>query len=146
VRMLRIVGALAATAGMTACLSFGPNAATTTPTAEQVARCRAEMYLAPDLKLAPKGFKLIQGIDAAIWFKFVTPRQPFAQIFRAEIVDTARFKVLGGMADSHAPSWWDVNGKRLVGGSVSLPNVRSMWVAIEEGDEQLTVYVSWHET
>jgi hypothetical protein len=144
--MLRIVAALAAMAGLTACLSFGPNAETTTPTAEQVARCRAEMYLSPDLKLEPKGFKLIQGIDDAIWFKFVTPRQPLSQVFRSEIVDTARFKALVGLADSHAPSWWDVNGKRLVGGSVSLPNVRSMWVAIEEGDEQLTVYVSWHET
>jgi hypothetical protein len=142
----RFLAVLAAMAGLTACLSFGANVETTAPTAEQVARCRAEMYLARDLTLDPKGFKLIQGIDDAIWFKFVTARQPHSQLFRSDVVDTTRFKAHVGTADSHAPAWWDVKGKRLMGGSVSLPNVRYMWVAIEESGELLTVYISWHET
>ncbi len=129
---------------LTGCLSFGDNVDTATPSAEQVARCRAEMHLAPGLVLTARGYKLTQGIDDAIWFKFVTARQPVAALFRPD-VDTTTFRPGVEIQPAGTP-WWDAQGKKLVGGQVSLPNARFMTVGIDEQGEDMTVYVMWAET
>jgi hypothetical protein len=126
------------------CLSFGEDVETAAPSPAQVARCRSEMHLAPALSIEPRGFKLTQGIDDAIWFKFVTARQPAARLFRPD-VDVSLFKPGVALQPAMTP-WWDAQGKRLVGGQVSLPSARYMTVGIEERGEQMTVYIMWAET
>ncbi len=41
--------------------------------------------------------------------------------------------------------WWDVKGKKLLGGQVELPNTRFMNVGVEKNDDGYLVYIMWHE-
>ncbi len=129
------------------CLKFGNDEETTTPSAEQVARCRSEMYLHPGLRIRPLGYKLIgSGIDDAIWFKFGVDTSSPAEIFNTNVVDVSGF---GDEFELQAPSascqWWDIGGKKIYGGSVSLPNVRFMNVGIKGDEGEAIVYIMWHE-
>ena len=42
--------------------------------------------------------------------------------------------------------WWDVEGKELVGGEISLPNARFMNLGAEKIEGGYIVYIMWHET
>ena len=48
--------------------------------------------------------------------------------------------------ETDGPKWWDVKGKKLLGGKVELPNVRVMTVGIEKTEEGCVVYIMWWET
>jgi hypothetical protein len=112
---------------LTGCLDFfGPDITTTTPSAGDVSRCRAEMYLDSNIEIQPEGFKLTSGIDDAIWFRFVAKTDQIAAVFRKDTVDTSKFAP-GFKHDDYAmPSWWDASTKSLVGGRVSLPNAQML--------------------
>ncbi len=142
---MAVVLLCAASAG---CLKFGDDEETTAPSADQVARCRAEMYLTPGLKIRPLGYKLIgSGIDDAIWFKFGTDTSSAAEIFRTDIVDVSGFgEALEIQAPASKSDWWDIAGKKIHGGRVSLPNARFMSVGIASSEGQSVVYIMWHET
>lgn len=128
-------------------LDFGPDITTRTPSVAEVQRCRAEMYINPDLEIVPEGCKLTSGIDAAIWFRFVAKTNNLAKVFRKDKVDTTKFTTSNDLTGSGLPSWWDVNSKKLAGGQVALPNVRFMNVGyVNNKNGTLTVYVMWHET
>ncbi len=131
----------------TGCLDFGKDEETTSPTKAQVSRCRSEMYLNPSMKITPLGFKIEgSGIDDAIWFKFKTDASDVDKIFDSKVVNTSKFK--DGFTFIHKMDelkWWDVRGKKLLGGQVELPNVRFMNVGIEKNDEGYLVYIMWHE-
>lgn len=127
------------------CGLFGPDVVTETPTPEQIARCRAEMYLMADLALEAKGLKIVEGPDTAMWFKFVVVKQPLDKIFQPEVVDVSKFAPGIRFTETTLPAWWDVQGKTFLGGNVALPNVRYMRVGIDEHGEALTVYIMWHE-
>ena len=132
---------------LTGCLNFGKDEETTSPTKDQVSRCRSEMYLNPSMKITPLGFKLGgSGIDDAIWFKFKTDISDLHEIFDGSVVDASRFK--DGFTFTHEMDklkWWDVKGKKLLGGQVELPNVRFMNVGVEKNNEGYVVYIMWHE-
>ena len=51
-------------------LSFGNEFSTTTPSAKEVQRYRAETYLKESLKISPLGLDVIVGIDRSVHFKF----------------------------------------------------------------------------
>ena len=129
------------------CLDFGKDEETTSPTKAQVARCRSEMYLNPSMKITPLGFKLEgSGIDDAIWFKFKTNIVEVQEIFDDKVVDTSKFE--DNFTFTHEMNelkWWDVKGKKLLGGQVELPNVRFMNVGVEKTNEGFVVYIMWHE-
>lgn len=132
---------------LSGCLDFGPNVTTTTPSASDVSRCRAEMYIDPDVKIQPKGFKLTSGIDDAIWFKFNAETPNITNVFRDDVVDSSLFRKGFTLHSDSLPSWWDVSLQSLTGGQVSLPNARFMNVGyFDNGDGTLTVYIMWHET
>ena len=86
------------------------------------------------------------GIDDSIWFKFKTDTVDLREIFAGKVVDISEFKsdfTFGhGMTEL---KWWDVKGKSLLGGQVSLPNVRFMNVGIEKIHDGYVVYIMWHE-
>ena len=65
---------------------------TTSPTKEQVNRCRSEMYINPSIRIAPLGFKHVRYRDDAIWFKFKTDVSDVQKIFNAKVVDTSKFQ------------------------------------------------------
>ena len=132
----------------TGCLDFGEDEQTTTPTKDQLSRCRVEMYLKPSMKITPLGYKLEgSGIDDAIWFKFKTDVSDLKEIFDSKVVDTSKLK--DGFAFAHdmdGVKWWDTKGKDFLGGQVELPNARFMNVGIEKNDDGYLVYIMWHET
>ncbi|MFT5524650.1 MAG: hypothetical protein ACI9HK_002612 [Pirellulaceae bacterium] len=129
------------------CGKAGNDVTTTTPSQEYVARCRAEMYIRDDVDIHPKGFKLITGMDDAIWFKFVTKAENILDVFDDEKVDTSKFSSGFKIDNASMPTWWDVNGRKLLGGQIQLPQGRAMNVgSLKNGDETLTVYVMWFET
>jgi hypothetical protein len=119
---------------------------TETPTPEQIARCTIEMFLTVDLPLEAKGLKMAEGIDTAMWFKFVVAKQPLENLFKTEVVKVSEFAPDITFTNANLPDWWDVQGKALVGDNVALPNGRYMQVGIEEADDTLTVYIMWYET
>lgn len=132
----------------TGCLDFGEDEETTTPTKDQVNRCRSEMYLKPSVKITSLGFKLRgSGIDDAIWFKFKTDSANLAEIFDVATVDISKFeddfKFIYEMKEL---KWWDVESKKLHGGQVSLPNARYMDVGAEKTEEGYVIYIMWFET
>jgi hypothetical protein len=130
------------------CFGFGRDEETTTPTESQMNRCRTEMYLNDSVEIMPLGFKLLGwGIDDAIWFKFETNVDDLSQVFDTTVVDTSKFKEGFTFMDKmEKMKWWDVQGKRLLGGEVSLPNGRFMNVGAEKVDEGYVIYIMWHET
>ena len=129
------------------CLEFGRDVTTVAPSAQDVIRCRTEMYIKADAKITPEGFKLTSGIDDAIWFRFLAHTGDIADVFETETVDASKFRSGFKFADVSAPSWWDVAKKPLTGGQVSLPKARFMNVGfVDNEDGTLTVYVRWHET
>lgn len=132
---------------LSGCLSFGSDVETASPSPEQVARCVAEMYINPGVVIRPLGFKLLgSGIDDAIWFKFETTAN-VQSLFNLKIVDTSGFSESSNQAqDGQGPSWWDLSGKKLLGGQVQLPNARFMNVHIEKKGDRNIVYILWHET
>jgi len=128
------------------CLDFGKDEETQTPTAAQVARCRSVMYLNPDLKIGPLGFKLRgSGIDDAIWFKFKAKASEVAEVFDTAVVDVSEFKQGFTMLSVKGLKWWDVKGKTFLGGEVSLPNVKFMKAGITKTADGFLVYIMWHE-
>jgi len=129
------------------CLDFGKDEETTSPTKAQVARCRSEMYLNPSMKITPLGFKLEgSGIDDAIWFKFKTNIVDVQEIFDGKVVDTSKFEDYFTFThEMNELKWWDVKGKKLLGGQVELPNVRFMNVGVEKTNDGYVVYIMWHE-
>ena len=131
----------------TGCLDFGKNEGTTSPTPDQVNRCRSEMYLNPLMRITLLGFKLEgSGIDDAIWFKFKSGISDVQKIFDVKVVDTSKFKT--GFTFIHEMKelkWWDVKNKELLGGQIELPNVGFMNVGIEKNDDGYIAYIMWHE-
>ncbi len=129
------------------CLDFGKDEETTSPTKAQVARCRSEKYLNPSMKITPLGFKLEgSGIDDAIWFKFKTNIVDVQEIFDGKVVDTSKFEEYFTFThEMNELKWWDVKGKKLLGGQVELPNVRFMNVGVEKTNDGYVVYIMWHE-
>jgi len=143
----RIVLLLFPTLLLSGCLDFGTNIETTSPSAADVERCRAEMYIDPEAGIQPVGFRLISSLDDAIWFKFVAETADISTVFRDEIVETSRFGQTVMSDDPSSPAWWDVSEQSLVGGQVDLPNARFMQVGhVDNGDGTLTVYILWQET
>jgi len=104
------------------------------------------MYLNPDLKIGPLGFKLRgSGIDDAIWFKFKVKASEVAEVFDTAVVDVSEFKDGFTMLPVKGLKWWDVDGKTFLGGEVSLPNVKFMKVGITKTDDGSLVYIMWFE-
>lgn len=130
------------------CLKFGRDVETTSPSASDLQRCRAEMYLEPDLDLTPLGFKLEgSGIDDAIWFKFRTEADDLSQVFQEDVVDISSFQEgFSSLYPVPGLSWWDVEGKAMYGGQVRLPLARVMNVGAVSTESGLMVYVLWHQT
>lgn len=147
-RRLHFVIALTVLFSSAGCLKFGTDEETTSPTQAQVDRCRSEMYLHPALKIVPLGYKLWgSGIDDSIWFKFKTDTKEMRDMFDATVVDTSKFA--DGFTFFHetdGPKWWDVKGKKLLGGKAELPNVKVMAVGIEKTEEGSVVYIMWWES
>ena len=119
---------------------------TTSPTKEQVNRCRSEMYINPSIRIAPLGFKHVRYRDDAIWFKFKTDVSDVQKIFNAKVVDTSKFQAgFTFIYEMKDLKWWDVKDKNLLGGKVELPKLRFMNVGIEKSNEGYLVYIMWHE-
>ncbi|NLW83104.1 MAG: hypothetical protein GXY41_01670 [Phycisphaerae bacterium] len=133
---------------LTGCLKFGNDEETNTPTTDQVARCKSEMYLNSSATVIPLGYKLLgSGIDDAIWFKFKIQCTDISEIFDTKIVDITKFKHgFNFFHDMKNLEWWDVSGKDLIGGQVSLPNARCMNVGLLKIEDGYIVYIMWHET
>ena len=130
-----------------ACLDFGPEEETTTPTEEQVNLCKAELYIQESANITPLGFKLdASGIDDRIWFKFETDADDLTQIFDTSIVDVSAFTEDVSLTPLEDVTWWDVEGKTLWGGHVALPNVRYMMVGAEKIEGGYIIYIMWNET
>jgi len=128
------------------CLSFGTDEETTSPTESQVSRCRTEMYLNDALKITPLGYKLLgSGIDDQIWFKFRVDVNDLSQVFDTSVVDTSSFEKFV-MHERDELAWWDVKGKELVGGEISLPNARYMDIGAEKIYGGYIIYIMWTET
>jgi len=148
VKKIHLLIALLLALSFAGCLEFGKDEETTTPTKAQVDRCRSEMHLAPSAKITPLGLKLEgSGIDDVIWFKFKTSSANLAEIFDSTIVDTSRFaNEFTFVHEMNQLKWWDVKGKALFGGQVSLPNARFMNVGVKKTEEGYVIYIMWHQT
>ena len=115
---------------------------------EQLAFCENAMHLNDELQYEPIGFKIVgSGIDDAVWFSFHTDETDLGIIFDAEVVP---FDSLRGSVDIYTPEdmplWWDIQGKGLVGGSITLPAGRSMTVGMNREEAGTSVYIFWHES
>lgn len=129
------------------CLGSGRDEGTTMPTESQVNRCLSEMYLNVSAKITPLGFKLESGMDDAIWFKFETDADDLSLVFDTTVVDTGKFEENFTFTyEMQGVGWWDVEGKNLLGGQVSLPNARFMNIGVEKIAEGYLIYIMWHET
>ena len=146
-KISRLLMSLVVTLFFSGCLEFGNDEETTSPTKEQVDRCRSEMYLNPSMQITPLGYKLEgSGIDDAIWFKFRTDVSEVKELFDIKVVDTSKFHTgFSFIHDMTKLKWWDVKNNELLGGQVELPNVRFMNVGIEKNNEGFVVYIMWHE-
>ena len=124
-KISRLLMSLVVTLSCSGCLEFGNDEETTSPTKEQVDRCRSEMYLNPSMQITPLGYKLEgSGIDDAIWFKFSTDVSEVKELFDIKVVDTSKFQTgFSFIHDMTKLKWWDVKNNELLGGQVELPNV-----------------------
>jgi hypothetical protein len=106
------------------------------------------MFLNPSLKIEPLGFRFQgSGIDDSILFKFQTDCSDISQIFDTTKVDVSSFKPNTPYIypEKHL-KWWDVKGKYLLGGQISLPDAKFMNVGLLKTDNGYIVYISWSET
>jgi hypothetical protein len=134
---------------LTGCsLRFGADVTTTHPTEDQVARCRAAVFLQTNLAIQVHGMKWLgSGMDDALWLKFSCAATDPAEIFRTDVVDVSRLrKGFKHASYQEIPGWWDVDGRDLSGGQFELPDARFMNIGIDAGATNATVYVIWQET
>jgi len=132
---------------ITGCIDFGKDMETTSPTDQQVSKCKEIMCLNQDLNLEPLGLKSYgSGIDDAILFKFKTSAKSMEDIFDTDSVDTSSFSEDYSFREEKGLEWWDVTDKKFTGGQVSLPNAKYMNVGLQEEDEGFIVYIYWFET
>gem|GEM_PF-577762 len=142
--LLSVIAVLALFSG---CLDFGKDEETMNPTAQQIEYCRKIMHIRSDLKIIPLGYKLIgSGIDAAVYFKFETTADSVSRIFDSACPFSAEHNGSFVMDKGDGPQWWDVEGRNLTGGHISLPGAKYMDVGIHKQKKGCTVYIFWFET
>lgn len=124
---------------------LGNDVQTTSPTPDQIERSQDEMYLNKNILIQPLGFKLVEsGIDDSAWFKFQT-KASITDIFKSEIVDLKLLSKKYSMISHAEIEWWNVEGKTLLGGQISLPNNKIMNVGIDHSNgDASVVYIMWH--
>ncbi len=133
--------------GSVGCLDFGPSISTTSPSTQQVRYCRQVMSINPNVKIKPIGYKEVNGIDKAIWFKFIADTDDVAEVFLAPPIDSLEFQAGFKSHYELEESWWDPGTKSLIGGRFNVPVACGQSIAIHDNqDGTLTIYVMWHET
>lgn len=97
--------------GLSACLSFGEDWTTTTPTPEQRVYALQFVGLDPqDKSIRVVGVHFLgSGIDSAIWLKLETP--PEATPFSGEPLSHEAHYSYSADSMSHLP-WWDPRGRQ----------------------------------
>ncbi len=147
--------ALLAFAGCDFTLSGGDDVSTTTPTKEQVAKCRKVMYIDPAVEIEPLGYALDAGMDDVIRFKFIAKTDDPSMLFDDSQVESTRFKPILKPATffTAAPeTWWMLSSTASLGAKFSVPppnskGTRGLNIAYTKNDDKtLTVYVLWYET
>lgn len=92
-------------------------------------------------------FKIKVADPLLLHFKFKAEPASLSEIFDGKVVDTSKFEndymFLHEMKNL---KWWDVNGRKLLGGQVSLPNARFMNVGVKKTEAGYVIYLMWHET
>ncbi|MBN2340477.1 MAG: hypothetical protein JXX29_12595 [Deltaproteobacteria bacterium] len=130
-----------------ACLSFGKDEETTSPTPAQISRCVAEMYINPQIEIQPLGLKILgSGIDDAIWFKFET-NAPVSDMFKPDVVESSLFRHRNNSFNNgKGIKWWDIPKAGISSDQIALPNARYMTVFIKNNGKRRIVYIFWNET
>ena len=128
--------------------------ATTSPSVEQVNRCRSIMYIKPKLEVESLGHCRDYGFqDDAIHLKFRAKTESISSIFQPEFVSHEKFKSRQLMDPPRyglADGWWDAK-QPLVGGDFIVPDPRTqsdrrLNIAIMKiDDKNVVVFCSWHE-
>ena len=128
---------------------------TTSPSVEQVNRCRNIMYIDPKLEIESLGHCHDYGFqDDAIHFKFRTTTDSISSIFQPKYVSHEKFIARQLMSPPRyglAAEWWDAK-QSLLGGDFIVPDPRTkgdrgLNIAImQTGDKTFVVFCSWHET
>ena len=136
-------------------VTSGGNVSTTTPSKQQIAKCRDVMYINPKLDIKPLGYAIETGMDDVIRFKFVATIDDPSALFDTAQVDATKFAANFNPSSLHpkaAETWWDLSSKTLSGANFSVPppnsqGTRGLNIAyVKNDDNTLTVYVLWHET
>jgi hypothetical protein len=133
----------------------GGDVSTTTPSNEQIAKCRDVMYINPEIDIKPLGYAIETGMDDEIRFKFIAITDDPSALFDTAQVDATKFSANfnpSSLRPQASETWWDLSSKKLSGANFSVPppnsqGTRGLNVAYAKNDEKtLTVYVLWHET
>jgi len=122
---------------------------TATPTEEQVGKCRRMMFLNPSVTIAPLGFQLLPaGKDYSLRFKFRAESDDLAEVFAGQVGGISEFRKgfsFTFLQLKKHPQWWDAEGKDLLGGKVSIPAGRVMYVGAEKIEGGYMIYIEWHK-
>ncbi|NOY83791.1 MAG: hypothetical protein GXO96_03010 [Nitrospirae bacterium] len=132
--------------GLLSFVLFANDVQTTSPTPEQVQHSQDQMYINKNIIIDPLGFKLVgSGMDDAIWFKFRTESK-LRDLFNPKVVDLELLSEEYAMISDTENEWWNVAGKTLLGGQISLPDHKIMNIGIDrsQGEDISVVYIMWH--
>jgi hypothetical protein len=147
--------ALLVFAGCDFTFSGGGDVSTTTPTKEQIAKCRKVMYINPDVVIEPLGYALDAGMDDVIRFKFIAKTDDPSILFDDTQVESTKFKPIlkpSNFFTAAPETWWSLSSKTSLGAKLSVPppsskGTRGLNIAYTKNDDKtLTVYVLWYET
>ncbi|MDA7884801.1 hypothetical protein N9B23_00355 [bacterium] len=147
--------ALLVSTGCDFTLSGGGDVSTTTPTKEQIAKCRKVMYINPDVVIEPLGYALDAGMDDVIRFKFIAKMDDPSMLFDDTQVESTKFKPIlkpSSFFTAAPETWWKLSSKATLGAKLSVPppnskGTRGLNIAYTKNDDKtLTVYVLWYET
>lgn len=109
---------------------------------------RDMMALRSGLEVRDEHLRYSPGMDGIMWCRFTVEAKGLDEVFDTSQVDVSEFKEPGFHVGRTPISdrWWDVKGKKLVGGSVEVRHDETLDVGyVDHGDGTLTVYIYWFE-
>ena len=104
--------------------SGGGDVSTTTPSKEQVAKCRDVMYINPEIEIKPLGYAIETGMDDVVRFKFIAITEDPSTLFDTTQVDATKFAANfnpSSLQSKAAETWSDLSSQTRSGASFSVP-------------------------
>jgi hypothetical protein len=119
----------------------------TKPTAAQIAEFTANARITLPPSAEAIGWREERGMDDALWLQVKMPAEELSAFLERSPFESAKWHSGDKYSLSQFDQFWTTPPVRYRSAHESLPNARVLNILIDESDdEEVVVYLMWHET